>query len=289
MVPRKRGRGTRKQRDITCLVCGKRYRTLRADHLREHGLTRERYRRIYGARSVGSPDDRLGGSSDQSGDPHLDLVARLSARVADSAGFLDALASECAEHILSAAPLRAQVAFAAAQMIQARVAIHADAVGRLSRVTSELDAEWRITAGGHAGRPTPTKDLLGIAMQAHAEVVKAEEMVLKAARLALDERKVDADAPTAPGYTFSGAAETIAVPRDLSAADREGLRALMGNLQQYVKATRRAREVIDVAGASVPAEGDGTGTPPAAAEGPAADPLAMTATPISTRRRRRTA
>ena len=266
---------------------------LRADHLREHGLTRERYRRIYGARNVGSLDDGLTGSPDQSADLHLELVSKLSARVADSVGFLDALASECAEHILSAAPLRVQVAFATAQIVQARVAIHADAVGRLSRVATELDQPWRITMGGTAGRPTPTKDLLGMAAQAHAEVAKAEEMVLKAARLALDEKKAADETGRAPGYTFTGTAETIAMPRDIGPADREGLRALMGNLERYVGTSRRASLAVAAA-----VDADGTGTPPAQTDAMAetpptiakvaqADPIAMTATPRTGRRRRR--
>lgn len=319
-----------KQKDVTCRVCGKRYRTLRADHLRSHGLTRERYQRIYGARLSRSADGGLAGSADQSsgasGDPHLAMIARLSTAVADSTGFLDALASECADHILSAAPLRQQVAFAAAQVVQARVKIHADAVGRLARVTSELDAPWRIAAGGANGKPTSTRDLLGIAMQAHAEVVKAEEMVLKAARLALDERKAEDALAAAPGYTYSGAAEGIAIPRDLSAPDREALRALMGNLTRHVEVQRSARQAItmtveadgaagEVADQSDPSEDLPAGTPPIATtggdpvvarpvpaedlpgspdrrdglQGPPGDPLATPREPLPSRRGRRTA
>lgn len=290
-------RRDRRKRDVTCLVCGKRYRSLRADHLRDHGLTRERYRRIYGARAVDAPDGRINGSI-SSTDPHQTLVSLLADRVASSTEFLDALASECSDHILSAAPLRAQVAFAAAQVIQGRVAIHANATARLSALSAELGEDWRLTAGGHAGRPTPTKDLVSMAMQAHAEIVKAEEMVFKAARLALDERRAAQDAEIAPGFTYSGAAEGIAIPKDLGAADREALRALMGNLTKHVAATREVRQAITVsaeASPSVPAQSGSIvpGSSPVVrqefAEGSPVDPLAVTTEPRPRPRRRRRA
>jgi len=274
-----------------CLVCGKRYQKLRADHLREHGLTRERYRRVYGGLSVDDPANPqtsgfqgISGSADQSQDPHLALVQRLSTRVADSAGFLDALANECAEYILSAAPLRTQVAFAAAQVVQARVAIHAKAVGRLARVSDQLDAPWRVEAGGHQGKPTPTKDLLGIAMQAHNEVVKAEELVLKAARLALDEQKAREETREIPGYAFTGAAESIAIPRDLSAPDREALRALMGNLSKHVDVQRQVRQAkasaitVDIEAERTQAGTEANTQAEGVAESGETRPIAMTAT-----------
>ena len=291
--------------DVTCLVCGKKYRSIRADHLRDHGLTRERYRRVYGGTSVDDPlyvvGQPLSGSADQTQrDPHLALVERLSARVADSAGFLDALANECAEYILSAAPLRTQVAFAAAQVVQARVAIHAKAVGRLARVSNQLDEPWRVEAGGHQGAPTPTKDLLAIAMQAHNEVTKAEELVLKAARLALDEQKAREEVREIPGYAFTGAAESIAIPRDLSAPDREALRALMGNLSKHVDVQRQVRkataaqltaDIETEEAAEDSALSEGVESASALSVG-VADPIPMTATaPSSTtppsRRRKR--
>jgi len=284
--------GRRNKKDVTCLVCNRRYRVLRADHLREHGLTRERYRRIYGGTSR-STDLRGVGSTDQNiKDPHLALIERLSTRVADSAGFLDALASECAEHILSAGPLRAQVAFAAAQVIQARVRIHADAVSRLSRVADHLDEPWRVEAGGRNGKPTPTKDLLAIAMQSHAEIVKAEEIVIKAARLALDEQKAHNERAVAPGFAYTGAAEGIAIPRNLSAPDREALRALMGNLEKHVRTTREVRQAIATTATAETRQQTATQPIALTAETiaqpaePAGDPLAMTATPIPSRRRR---
>ena len=278
---------SKEKADVTCLVCGKKYRTLRSDHLQQHGLTRGRYRRIYGAPIVGgSPDQRITGAVD----PHLALVQSLSQRVSDSTTFLDALASECSERILSSAPLRAQVSFAAAQIIQARVAIHADAMGRLARISDELGADWRVKAGGHAGRPTPTKDLVSMAMQAHAEIVKAEEMVLKAARLALDEQTATAEMADAPGFTYSGASESIKIPQDLGAADREALRALMGNLTKFVGATRNARAAITVAAdvvSSEPTRKDVRESAVQSATDPQTDPLAMTTTPVSSRRRRK--
>jgi ATP-dependent exoDNAse (exonuclease V) alpha subunit len=160
--------------------------------------------------------------------------------------------------------------------------------GRLARASEALGEDWRITAGGKAGRPTPTKDLVAMAGQAHAEIVKAEEMVLKAARLALDERKAAVEMNEAPGFTYSGTAEGIAIPQNLVPADREALRALMGNLTKYVGATRQARQAITVAAEVA----DGRSMPPdqPASQGTAmADPLAMTTTPISRRRRRRPA
>jgi len=225
----------------------------------------------------------------------------LADRITGSPEFLDALAAEVQEHILGSGPVRQQVALAAAQVIQARMAIHADAVGRLARLSTELDEEWRLTQGGRDGGPTPTKDLIGMAMQAHAEITKAEEMVLKAARLALEERKVADSGPAPAGYTFTGEAEAINIPADLSPADREGLRALMGNLQRYVDASRRARETITAqvtaSGPALPPGAEGDDDPPLAdpviqspadpARAPAGDPLAMTATPIWGSRRRR--
>jgi hypothetical protein len=248
--------GGAKRPRVRCEVCGKVLARLTVEHLRGHGLTRERYRRIYTALrdpTVGSADQSLSGSPDQ---PPMTTVDKLARRIAGSAAFLDTLSSEVADHILHAAPLRTQIAFAAAQVIQARMAIHADAVGRLSAISDELGEDWRVLQGGPNGSATPTKDLVSMAMQAHAEIVKAEEMVLKSAKLALEEQKAQ-DATKAPTFAFSGAAETVAIPKDLSPADREGLRALMGNLTKYVDARRDAQEAITVPATPVIATTEG--------------------------------
>jgi hypothetical protein len=231
-----------RKKDVRCEVCGLWFRSLSARHLRTHGLTRVRYRRLF----VGVKDPTLTGSTDQSTQQPLTTVAKLADRITGSPAFLDAISAEVADHILNAAPLRSQVAFAAAQVIQARMAIHADAVGRLARISEELDADWRTQQGGPGGTPTPTRDLLGMAAQAHAEIAKAEDMVLKAAKLALEEQKAQSE-QRAPSFTYSGEAESIPIPRDLGPADREALRALMGNLTRYVDHTRTARKAITVA------------------------------------------
>ena len=271
----------RREGSVECGVCRRKYARITAEHLRKHGLTRQRYNRIYGdARSSGSPDQLR---SAREGAPAM--VLRLSEEISGSAAFLDALSSEVADHLLSSGPLRQQVALAAAQIVQARMAIHADAAGRLARVTQELDEPWRIKQAGPGGKPTPTKDLLGMAAQAHAEIVKAEEMVLKAARLALDEQKQAAVQRVVPGFAYSGEAEAIPIPRDLSASDREGLRALVGNLQRFVKARR---EVVDVEPTAIDP------VPPTSIDPvPQAPAIEMTATlpeasaPTTPRRRRR--
>jgi len=284
-------------RRVRCEVCGKRLSRMTVNHLRGHGLTRERYRRIYEALpdpTVGSVVQRISGSPDQSPRSRpLTTVDKLARRISSSAAFLDTLAAEVSDHILHAAPLRRQVALAAAQVIQARMAIHADAVGRLSAISDELGQPWRVDQGGSNGGPTPTKDLVAMAMQAHAEIVKAEEMVLKSAKLALEEQKAQ-DSAKAPTFTFSGAAENIAIPKDLSPADREGLRALMGNLTKYVDASRKARDAITVEAKALPAPSTDTDAPADGADALATDSptteapdLGVTTTaPTSTRRRR---
>ena len=250
--PEEGSRGRSKKATVRCEVCGRWYRTLTAEHMRMHGLTGERYRRLF----LALRDPTATGSMDQSPQTPVTTVDKLARRITGSVAFLDAISDEVAEHILGMAPLRHQVALAAAQIIQARMAIHADAVGRLARVTRELEQPWRVEQGGPNGQPTPTKDLVLIHAAAHQEIVKAEEMVLKAAKLALDERKA-ADTNQVPTFTYSGAAETIPIPRDLSPADREGLRALMGNLTKYVDANRKATRAITASPARVvPADGD---------------------------------
>ena len=295
----KRTTPTRRKQNVRCEVCGRDYATLTAEHLRGHGLTRERYRRLYTVLAIPTPTYiRSGNDTDVS----LTTVDKLAQRITGSVSFLDSIADEVADHILSAGPLRTQVAFAAAQIIQARMAIHADAVGRLARITDEMDAGWRITQGGANSGPTPTKDLVLLHASAHSEIVKAEEMVLKAARLALDESKAAAD-QARPSFSYSAEAESIPIPRDLSPADREGLRALMGNLTRYVDAGRKVRGAITVAGVATdpvtPTEPDVSlpGSPTEAVEAPTTDPVSLpdvflpslttTALPRASRRRRK--
>jgi len=177
------------------------------------------------------------------------------------------------------------------------MAMHADAVGRLARIDQELEQPWRIEQGGPNGGATRTADLVAMHAATHNEIVKAEEMVLKAARLALDERKAQ-DAAQAPAFSYSGEAEAIAIPTNLSPADREGLRALMGNLTKYVAKGQEARKAITLEATSRAArvsEGVQSAVQPAnqpavqsAEPDPAgADDLTMTTTPAKRRRKKR--
>lgn len=151
-----------------------------------------------------------------------------------------------------------------AMLLTRRMDLHASALAHLQRVREELDQPWRVSSGGKDGEPTPTAHLVSMAGEAHHEVVRSEEALLKTIRLALEEGRQNKEALAALGGrpSFTGDAEAIPVPPELDAAERETVRSLLHLLRREVEArAERRREPIDVEPTS-----SAPGTPPPAEE-----------------------
>lgn len=249
---------TRKHRHVTCLVCGGEFRSLTPEHLLTHSLTVQRYSRVFLA---GASPAASAAKMDPAGST---LSARqLATRLASDQGFVVQLADEVAEAIFSG-PLRDRLRLGLVSLLSSRMTMHADAVALLSRIRKELSAPWRLEQGGALGAPTETKELVQMAMQMHAEVVKGEDALLRTIKLAIDEKKGSTDRDNARGglQPYTGEAEIIPVPPDLSPGERETVRSLLTLITSTARAGTPPMVTID--DIVLPA--------PAPAEAPASEP-----------------
>ena len=115
---------------------------------------------------------------------------------------------------------------------------------------------WRLQAGGRDGDPTPTPHLVGMAGEAHHEVVKAEEALMRTLKMAMDEAKANKDVLEAYGrHAFVGHDDAIPVPPELPPGEREAVRTLLHMLKQEVQARAdKAAVVVDVSTRPLPAD-----------------------------------
>lgn len=176
------------------------------------------------------------------------LVQATAAQLLDSDDFVAALADETGE-LLFTGHFRERLRTSLAMLLAKRMDLHASALAHLKRVREELDQPWRLTSGGKDGEPTPTPHLIGMAGEAHHEVARSEEALLKTIRLALEEGRQNKEAIAALGGrpSFTGDAEAIPVPPELDAAERETVRSLLHLLRREVEArAEKRREPIDV-------------------------------------------
>jgi len=215
---------------VTCQVCKVTMPRLTVEHLQVHGLTMQRYARLYSGSSPISP-----GFLPPATAPDPTPLGIAQSLVA-SPSFVTTLADEVAEAIFSG-PLRDRLRLALTSVLGSRLAMHGESVALLARVRRELGAAWRIEQGGENGGPTETRDLVAMAMQASGEVAKGEDALLRTIKLAIDENKGrDGVALDRGGFKpYTGEAEVLPVPVDLSADEREAVRSLLATLTQGVR------------------------------------------------------
>jgi hypothetical protein len=163
--------------------------------------------------------------------------------------------------------LRDQLRLALCSTLSARLELHGRAVAHLAALREELAQPWRASDGGKDGDPTPTPHLVAMAGEAHHEVVKTEEALLRAIKLASEEARDQKQTLDGLGSrpAFTGEAEVIPVPPELSPGERETVRSLLGLLRQEMSARAELRRE---AACSVPAleatptpDGEGPSSP----------------------------
>jgi len=283
---KKRQRRRRKRPRITCAICHRTFSKLTAKHLRSHGMSIAQYQRVFSSPCAPQPSPSPAPPTQgwdayhlerASPAPQLDpaLVSATANALVESDDFVAKLADETSE-LLFSTHFKEQLRHALGRLLGRRMELHAQATAHLDRVRRELDQPWRIEAGGKDGEPTPTPHLIGMAGEAHHEVVKSEEALLKTIRLALEESRQNKEVLAALGGrpSFTGEGESVPVPPELDAAERETIRSLVHMLQQEVTArAAQHREPIDVQVTSAPAAPSEDSTPPPAPEPPGPPPV----------------
>lgn len=222
---------------VTCALCGKSFARVTHTHLRTHGYSHDEYVRTFGAHTHPGP-----GSSHR---PALQLrpaegsTTEVAENLLSSPAFLQRLADEVGD-LLFTTGLRERLRSALIQILGKRLELHAAAVANLEAVRAELAQPWRVQRGGKDGAPTPTPHLVMVAGEAHQQVVKSEEALLKAIKLAVEEQRSNKDALERQARpAFTGEAESIPVPPSLPAHERETIRTLFSLLRDEA-ANRRA-------------------------------------------------
>ena len=232
--PKKKKVRVRQRTRITCLVCHEEFPSITPEHLQTHGLTVARYRRTFlGGASAVLPASAV--------DPMLARPGPVSNRIAErlvgDPNFITTLADEVSEAIF-AGPMRGQLRAALCSVLGSRMKMHGEAVAALNKLRAEIMKPWRVEQGGELGAPTETRELVSMAMQMHAEVGRTEDALLKTIKLAIDESKgrdrATSDRGGLPVYT--GDAEVIPIPTDISADEREVVRSLLSMLTNAPRA-----------------------------------------------------
>ena len=301
-TPRRRPRNP--EAKVECAICRRTFRRITPQHLQTHGFTLARYERTFRCDTRPAPPRAPGAAlahsslapehpptpllqnpaAAKSSTPlppdsarhHPALVARLAEELVGNDDLVASLADEVGELIFSG-PLRDRLRLALVSLLGSRLHLHARALARLERVGEELDQPWRVEAGGRDGEPTPTGALVSMAHEATGELRDAETTLLKAIKLAVEEARAFRD-PLTGGFSsrpaFSGEAETIPVPPELPAQERENIRSLLTLLRrEMVARAERVREVVDVTPAGDDTPPSGPLEPPALPPPARAEPL----------------
>jgi len=241
--PKKQKRKRRSFPKVTCVLCGKKFRTISDEHLQEHGYTRAMYGRIFSedggalrvTRARGGSYSDTGAASGQPGE----LISSIASMLARDDLFVQTLADDVASALVGG-PLRDRIRLALLGTLAARVELQGQAVTRLAKLNAELSEPWRTNQGGTNGGPTPTKDLVMMASQTLHEIKTGEDAVLRAAKLAIEEMKIPEPASKRgnPLDAYSGDAEQLDIPAEIPPAERE----IMRNLLQALASGGRAKQ-----------------------------------------------
>lgn len=227
---------------VRCAVCGDRYRRLGRHLKATHALTLAQYERVYSHGGQHIPTNGRVEPLEASGVP-ANLIAELAERCAASPDFLDRLAGDVGAHLLGSG-LRASLAASLGALLQTRMRLAGDAAALLARVDTQLSEPWRLEAGGEMGAPTSTRDLATIHATASAELDKATDAILRASKLAIDERRGLSGEATgdAPLDKYRGKRDALPLADALGPGERSIMLALMERLAERA---RRAGTIID--------------------------------------------
>lgn len=238
-------------RTITCGICGRHYVSLTRKHLAKHGLTPAQYGRVYGATTPAQAtqphtrpqDASLAPLDTHSGVP-LHTVQQLADACAESPEFLSKLATDVGAHLLGG-HTRGLLAASLGAVIATRLKQAGSAAARLQEVNTELAQSWRLEQGGENGGPTPTRDVLLMQQAAASELDRASEAILRAGKLAIDERRGQSGEALgdAPLDRYTGARDAIALPDDVGPGERAIMLAL---LERMAGRVLRERSIVDV-------------------------------------------
>lgn len=246
-------------RQVVCQVCRQSFKEITAEHLRQHGLTLTRYRRMYhcSTRAPGTSqrqDRSAAGSSGPSTLPDRNTVATIAQRIVEDPDVIREMAGEVAEAIFGSS-LRDALRISLVSALSERLKAHGESLAALNAVRAELAQPWRMQQGGPNGTPTPTKDLLGMASVLGQEVKTGEELLLKTVKLAIEEWRSHKGAGAVEGGLpdrFTGDGERLPIPATLSPQDRETMRTLWGMFDKAID-TRRVL-TIDTTATPSPTE-----------------------------------
>jgi hypothetical protein len=201
-----------------------------ARHVGTHGFALKQYYRTFSPDSVAAPLNTASQAAS---------TASVAAALLGSSEFIAPLADEVAT-LLSTGPQRKQLLLALSSLIATRLDAHGRAVSAFERVRTELTEPHRIERGENGVGVASTKDLVAVGALLRAEVAQGEDLLLKVAKLSVEEGKNKSVQTEIAGRMldrFTGDAEAIPVPVALSAGERETVRALLGVLARPTRAT----------------------------------------------------
>lgn len=156
------------------MVCKEVMDRVTPGHLREHGLTVERYERMFGARRPPSRSQwaPIGSVSD----PSTALVDAVAERLLDEKVWVACVADEVGERMMNG-PLRQRLSALITTMLFQRAKVHGESIAILNAGLAELKEEWRIHQGGVGGGPTDTETLIKLVEKAAKIVADSEGAV----------------------------------------------------------------------------------------------------------------
>lgn len=267
----RRGSSPRQNPNETCAVCRKSITfPMFVRHVNAHGFSINVYRRTF-SRAQGAPPAPGGISATGAAS-----AAAVASALLGSSEFLAPLADEVA-HLLATGPQRKQLLLALSSLIATRLDAHGRAVAAFEKVRAELTEPHRIERGEDGTGQASTKDLVAVGALLRAEVQQGEDLLLKVAKLTVEEGKnKTAQQEASAGHTlsrFTGDAEAIPIPAALSAGERETVRALLGVLARPTRATTldavalTSSRPIEVPAADPCTQTDVVGLPPTEGEG----------------------
>ena len=258
-----------KQRNASyqCVVCKQLFRRITHTHVQKHGMTLVQYRHLTGTNDAVSSSTIAykadsqpilpAGVVNKPTSSHMRVMRdsrgrempapdplKIAAEIFQDKFVIRDLAAEVSGALMSG-PQRQQVAIAVTALIQKRLLMHGAAAAFMEQVRTELAQPWRTEQGGKNGGPTKTEDLVSMGHLALAEIKHGEDLLIKAARLALEEQRVNPMAAySGQGQTFSGTATTaLEIPDGMSPGERETVRLLHRTIVEHA---RKLHNIVDV-------------------------------------------
>lgn len=155
--------------------------------------------------------------------------------------FMSRAADEVGEAIFNGEG-RARLRASLQTLLVTRMVAYGEAAALFERVQKELAQPWRLQQDAETGLPAATQDVVSMGHMLLAEMRTSEDLVIRGIKLALDEEKSRGELGGTEGpldaTRFSGAAERVPIPADLTPQDREAVRNLITGLNRFVERRR---------------------------------------------------